>query len=373
MMVNEVVSNDGQQEISFKDIIQFANEFYRKVIISGIVGAILALIGAVVFGAYTATITLNNYNELDLPRIRYLQSSLPKLEQENQKIKKNEADSFLGSEMFWAKSIKPNILVNKSDSKELLDPAALNTAGSKISSIQIIGRAESKEAAIKRVERVSKFFIDGSTYIDIRDLIRSYELKVIAIDSNLKKKISSAEVELDYLQKRIKNLNELKGQFPATTTTLGQVVDAKDSGAKYLPITTQIVAATTDANNLKESLARYKDEESQNIVYRQFIQKAKPLIDGNGDGADLVAQLIDIGGQIEKSVSSAIQLIAIEEIKIALSTIQTNKVYGLKQVGVVDIENPSYLKYIGTGLLAGLFAGLMWAFALKISGQIRGV
>lgn len=373
MMANtDTVELDTQQEISIKDIIQFAKEFYKKIIISGLVGVILGLLIAIAIGAYTATITLNNYNGIDLPRIRYLQLALPKLEQENQKNQKNEETFFLSSESFWVKSIKPNILVSKADGKELLDASKLNDAGSRISSIQLIGKASTKEAAIKKVEKISKFFIDGSTYIDIRDLIRAYELKAISIDSNLKKKISSAEVELDYLQKRIKNLNELKGQYPATTTTLGQVLDAKDSGAKYLPITTQIVAATTDANAIKESLARYRDEESQNIVYKQFVQKAKPLVDANENAIDLCAELLSIAGQVEKDISSTIQLIAIEDIKVALSSIQTNKAYGLKQVGIVDVENPPYLKYIAAGLFVGLFTGLLWAFALKITRQLRG-
>ena len=371
----EIISSaeaDSQREISINDIVQFAKEFYKKIIIFGLAGLVLGLVAAIVIGAYTATITLNNYSGMDLPRIRYLQSALPKLEQENQKNKKDEENFFLSSETFWAKSIKPNILVSKADGKELLDASKLNDAGSKISSIQLIGKSFTKEAAIKKVEKISKFFIDGSTYIDIRDLIRAYELKVISIDSNLKKKISSAEVELDYLQKRIKNLNELKGQYPATTATLGQVLDAKDSGAKYLPITTQIVAATTDANAIKESLARYKDEESQNIVYRQFVQKAKPLVDANEGSNDLCAELLKIAGLVEKDISSTIQLIAIEDIKVSLSAIQTNKAYGLKQVGIVDVESPSYIKYIAAGLFLGLFTGLLWAFSLKITRQLRG-
>lgn len=371
----ESISNaeaDGRQEISTKDIVQFVKEFYKKIIIFCLAGVVLGSIAAISTGVYTAIITLNNYSGMDLPRIRYLQSALPKLEQENQKNKKNEETSFLSSESLWTKSIKPNVLVSKADGKELLDTSKLNDALSKISSIQLSGKSATKESAIAKVEKISKFFIDGSTYIDIKDLIRAYELKVISIDSNLKKKISGAEVELDYLQKRIKNLNELKGQYPATTTTLGQVLDAKDSGAKYLPITTQIVAATTDANNIKESLARYRDEESQNIVYKKFVQKAKQLVDAYDGGVDLCGELLGIAGQVEKDISSTIQLVAIEDIKVALSSIQTNKVYGLKQIGIVDVESPSYTKYISAGLFLGLFAGLLWAFSLKITKQLRG-
>lgn len=92
------VEADSQQEISIKDVVQFAKEFYKKILTSALVGLVLGLVGAIAIGSYTATITLNNYSGMDLPRIRYLQSALPKLEQENQKNKKNEETSFLSSE-----------------------------------------------------------------------------------------------------------------------------------------------------------------------------------------------------------------------------------------------------------------------------------
>jgi hypothetical protein len=314
---------------------------------------------------------LVNYAGLDIPSVKYLQSALPKLEQENQLKNKDKDSKFLASEKFWEKAIKPNVLVTKADSKELLDASALNAAGSKISSITIIDKAPSKETAVKKVEQIKSFFIDGSTLIAIRDLVRGYELKVISLDSNNKKKVASAEVELDYLQKRIKNLNELKNQYPSTGGSSGQVVDAKDSGAKYLPITTQIIAATTDANNLKESLARYKDEEQQNIIFKLFVEKAKPLLEQGRDGATLGGDLLAICEQIEKGVNGSIQLIAIEEIKVALSTIQTNRVYGLKQVGDVDISNPSYMKFSGAGLFGGIFIGLLLAISIKVTRKIK--
>lgn len=357
---------DNQQEISIDDVVRFVENSYKKIILIGLIGLLAGTVAALIVGQYTATITLNNYSGLDLPRIRYLQQALPKLEQENQQLIKNEDDKFLSSEKFWTKNIRPNILVSKADGKELLDATSLKDAGSKISSIDLIGKATSKELAILKAEKISNFFINGSTFIDLRDLVRGYELKVISIESNLKKKISTAEIEKDYLQKRIKNLNELKGQFPTATASIGQVLDAKDSGAKYLPITTQIIAATTDLNNLKESLARYSDEENQNIVYRKFVEKSKPLINGNENYTNLGMELLNISEQIEKNVTGINQELAIENIKVAISSIQTNKIYGLKQVGIVEIQRPPYIKFIGAGIFGGLFIGFIWALFLAV-------
>jgi len=57
-------------------------------------GIFIGVTVGIAIGEYTATITLNNYNGLDIPRIRYLQLALPKLEQENQQINKNADYSF---------------------------------------------------------------------------------------------------------------------------------------------------------------------------------------------------------------------------------------------------------------------------------------
>jgi deoxycytidine triphosphate deaminase len=304
-------------------------------------------------------------------RLKYLQTALPKLQQDKEKNQKIEEDGFLGSESLWEKSVKPTLLVSKADTKDLLDTTALNSSGSKISSIQITGNASTKEGSIKKVEKIKNFFINGATLIQLNDLIRSYELKAIQIDSNLKKKIASAEVELEYSQKRIRNLNELKNQYPTNSSLSGQVVDAKDSGAKYLPVTTQIVAATTDVNNIKETLARYRDEESQSKIYQMFVDKAKPLLGANEDMVVLTNELLGICEKISTSLGSgAIQQLAVEDIKSSLTEIKTIQLYGLRQIGAVDVKNPPYLKYILGGLFGGLFLGMLFAIGVKLLKQM---
>lgn len=372
MITTDISEANSSQEINIQDLIKFLKTYSKKIVVITILGLGIGIIACLIFGAYTATITLNNYNGLDIPRIRYLQSALPKLNQEYQEKNKQNINNLLSSESTWTKSIKPNILISKADGKELIDATALNAVGSKISSIQIISKSTSKVGAENQVQLFSDFFINGAAFIELRDLVRGYELKVISIDSNLKKKISSAEIELDYLQKRIKNLNELKNQYPNSNGAVGQILDAKDSGAKYLPISTQIVAATTDVNNLKEALARYKDEENQNVVYKLFVDKAKPLLNNLNDENNLATKLLEIAVQIESELSGNVQQVAIEEIKVSLAAIQTNRIYGLKQIGAIDIEKPSYLKYAAIGLFGGLIAGLLFAFGLKMHSQFKG-
>jgi hypothetical protein len=154
-----------------------------------------------------------------------------------------------------------------------LDASSLKSAGSSIAYLQFTTKGRSEATAEKRIEEITKAFINGAEYIGARDLVRGYQIKVITADSNLDKNIGSTKVELGYVERLIQNLTVLKTQCPTAATAAVQVVDAKDSGAKYLPITTQIIAAATDANGLNESLARYRDEENQLTVYAQFVKK----------------------------------------------------------------------------------------------------
>lgn len=127
-------------------------------------------------------------------------------------------------------------MIGKADDKNLLDASSLKSAGSSIAFLQFISKGRSEAAAEKRIDEINKAFINGAAYIMARDLLRGYELKVIAADSNLNKNIESAQVELRYIERRIRSLVALKNQYPSAATTALQVVDAKDSGAKYCPL-----------------------------------------------------------------------------------------------------------------------------------------
>jgi hypothetical protein len=367
---NSDASSD-ELSISLVDIVQFIKRYYKSILSIGLVGLVCAILATFLLGKYTATASLQNMSGIDIPSLKYLQSALPKLEQENQDKQKDKSTAYLGSDQFWVQSIKPIILVGKADGKDLLDPSSLKSAGSNIASLQFTAKGPSKAVAESRIDEITKTFINGAAYIGLRDLLRGYELKVIAANSNLNKKIGSAEVELVYVERRIQSLMMLKNQYPSVATAPLQVVDAKDSGAKYLPISTQIVAATTDANSLRESLARYRDEEKQLSIYTQFIEKAKPLIDNGRKDGNLVDSLLEVANQIEKNTQETVQKIALEDIRVALTSIQINKTFGFRKAGTIAISPPPYLKNTAIGLVAGLFLGFLLALGLTLVNQYK--
>ena len=371
MQKTNIPDQHEEDIISLLDIVQFIKESYKKVALLALGGLVCAAIFTFALGQYTASIMLLNYAELDIPRIKYLQAALPKLSQENS-VK--ESENYLASEQLWKSAIKVNNLVGKSDAKDLIDPASLKSDRFNIYAIEMIGKANARQLAEERVQEISNYFINGTVFIDLCDLVRQYELKVTTTNAKLGTKILNAEVELAYIERRIKSLNELKRQFPATITSQNnsiQLMDAKDSAAKYLPVLTQIIAATADQNNQLELLQRYKEEGVQMRIYNSFVEKAKLFMDAGLKDPKLLANLLNILDEAKKEVNTNYEKVTLSTIEGDLKKIMAFKLYGLPQVGSIGITGPAYLKNTAIGLFGGAMMGILFALGLRVSQRLR--
>jgi hypothetical protein len=257
----------------------------------------------------------------------------------------------------------------------LLDPASLKSDRfNNIYAIEIIGKANAKQLAEERVQEISNYFINGTVIIDIRDLVRRYELTVSTTNAKLGTKILNAEVELDYIERRIKSLNELKRQFPASIASQNnsmQLMDAKDSAAKYFPVLTQIIAATADQNNQLELLQRYKEEGAQMGIYNSFVEKAKPFMNAALKDPKLLANLLNILDEAKKEANTNYEKVILSTIEGDLKKIMAFKLFGLPQVGSIGIKGPAYLKNTSMGLFGGAVIGILFALGLRLSQRLR--
>jgi hypothetical protein len=371
MQKTSIPNQNEDDAISLLDIVKFIKESYKFTLLLVFGGLIAAVVFTFAMGQYTASITLMNYAELDIPQIKYLQAALPKLNQEDT-VKGPE--NYLGSEQLWKSAIKFNNLVGKSDVKNLIDPASHKSDRFNINAIEMIGIANTKQQAEERVREISNYFIKSTVFIRLRDLVRQYEITVATDNAQLETKILNAEVELAYIERRIKSLTELKRQFPATITSQNnsmQLMDANDSTAKYLPVLTQIIAATTDQNNKLELLQRYKEEGAQMRIYNSFVEKAKPLMDAGLKDPKLLANLMVIVAEAKKEANTNYEKVALSTIESDLKKIMSFKLYGLPQTGSIGITGPTYLKNTATGLFGGAMMGILFALGLRVSQRLR--
>jgi hypothetical protein len=292
-----------QPEISLLDIVNFLTDSWKKLAIAAVAGAILGFAGWNFLGSYQAEYVLLNNNKnsvLDLVSWKTIQKSLPNLAaqiEDEGRAPENQARLYktLASEQWWQKNVVPSYAISKADTKDLAAISKdLDLASTTILSLTVKAGGPTKEKAIENVRAAATFLRTGSAYLQLRSILNSYETETISTVADLQKKITTTEIEMGYQVQRAKSLEDLHKRFPGGNNTNNQVVDPKDSGAKYLPLATQIIAINNDINQSKESLMRLRDRLTQIAQMKLFLEEASPLAEKTFDGILLGDELLAI-------------------------------------------------------------------------------
>jgi hypothetical protein len=226
------------------------------------------------------------------------------------------------------------------------------------------------------VKAVAKFLRTGSAYLQIRNILNSYESETISTVADLQKKITTTEIEMSYQVQRAKSLEDLHKRFPGGNSASNQVVDPKDSGAKYLPLATQIIAVNNDINQSKETLQRLRDRLAQIGLMKIFVDQAIPLAEKTYDGLVLDAQLLEVESAMRaKLVKDDIkQQEALDQLRGQLLLIQARFTKGLEGNTAPTANKKGMIQSAAGGLAAAFFLMLlvllgqrMWA-TIKIGG-----
>lgn len=298
-----------ESEISLLDIVNFIQESWKKLAIAAAVGAALGLSSWFFLGQYQAEyVLLNNINNinninnysLDLVSWKTIQKSLPNLAaqiEDEGKSPENQAGLYksMASEQWWQKNVIPSYAISKADTKDLATISKdLDSASTTILSLTVTASGATKEKSIENVRVAAKFLRTGSAYLQLRSILNSYETETISTVADLQKRITTTEIEMGYQVQRTKALEDLHKRFPGGNNASNQVVDPKDSGAKYLPLATQIIAVNNDINLSKEALQRYKDRLAQITQLKIFLDEAMPLAEKTFDGIVLGDELLAV-------------------------------------------------------------------------------
>jgi hypothetical protein len=300
-------SQEESSEISLLDIVNFLTGAWKKLAIAAIVGGALGLAGWFFLGSYQADIVLNNIGGIDLVGLRSLQKNLPNLADqmvEESKVPQGQESLFrtLTNPEWWVKNVVATYGMSKADTKDLASTAGLENAGTSIVSLTIIASGSSRVMAIDNVRNAKDFLLQGASYLALKSIFNAQESQVISSDAEIAKKMNAAQVELEYQQERLKSLELLAKRFPGEQKSVSQVVDPKDSGAKYMPISTQIIAANTDINATKETLERLKDARQQMTILKTWVTQISQLMGSTYDGITLNQRLLEQESQLRSTI-----------------------------------------------------------------------
>lgn len=368
---NQLEPSDVGSEISLLDIVNFLHESWKKLAIAAIVGAALGLGGWFLLGKYSAEyVLLNNNNSysnntyaLDLVSWKMLQKSLPNLA--NQVVDENKVShdqlslyKKMSEDQWWQKNVLPSFALSKADAKDLAGISKdLDLASTTILSFTLTASGGSKEQAIDNVRSLANFLRTGSAYLQLRSLLSIYETQTLSTVADLQQKITSTQIEMAYQLGRAKSLEELHKRFPGGSSNTQQVVDPKDSGAKYLPLATQIIAVNNDINASKESLIRLEKRLDQIALAKTFLEQAIPLQDQTFDGLILSKRLLEVESNLRaklaKDDSNEAQFL--NELRSQLLAIQVRFTKGLEANTAPTATNKGMVKAAASSLAATFF------------------
>ncbi|WP_143070532.1 hypothetical protein [Polynucleobacter asymbioticus] len=370
-------AGQSENEISLLDIVNFLQQAWKKLALAAVVGAVLGLGGWFMLGKYSAEyVLLNNNNNsyaLDLVSWKMLQKSLPNLADQiidENKIPEGQSALYkeLSNDQWWQKNVIPSYALSKADTKDLASVSKdFDSASTTILNFTLTASGASKEQAVDNVRAAAKFLRTGSAYLQLRSLLSGYETQVLSAAADVRQKITTAQVEMGYQQERIRQLEDLHKRFPGANASTQQVVDAKDSSAKYLPLQTQIIAANNDLNGSKETLERLQKRLDQLALAKTFLDQALPLQDQTFDGLVLGQQLLEMESnlrtKLDQKDSNGAQFL--NDLHAQLLSIQVRFTKGLE-------ANTAPTSGGKKGIIKAAAGGLFAAFFLMLLALLGG-
>lgn len=354
-------------ETPLKDIVNFLQDSWTKLALAGLVGALLGLVGWITLGNYTALYALNNgYNSvpsLDLVSWKMLQKSLPNLVSQiidQKKVPESQERLFseMADEIWWQKNVSISYAFSKSDAKELAvigkDWDAASTA---IINFSFTSKSSRKDQALREVIGAANLFRTGGAYLQIRSLLHGIESQTLGTIPDVQNKITSTKIEMAYLRARAQNLDELNKRFPAGINVGQQLFDPKESGAKYLPISTQIIAVNNEINQSKENLDRLQKKIEQTILARDFLSQATHVENKYFDGLILADQLLQIESDIRSKLSKddLNGQLFLDQLRLQLTEIKTRFANGLQADTSPTVAKKGLVRAMAEGLFGALF------------------
>ncbi|WP_071467510.1 hypothetical protein [Polynucleobacter asymbioticus] len=372
-MQEPVTPSNEEAEISLLDIVNFLHASWKKLAVASLIGAVLGLGGWFALGSYSADyVLLNNNNNnsyaLDLVSWKMLQKSLPNLADQiidERKAPENQISLYrqMSDERWWQKNVVPSYALSKADTKDLAGISKdLDAASTTILNLTLTATGSSKEQSIDNVRAVSQFLRSGGAYLHLRSLLNGYESQTMSTAAEVQQKMTNTQVEMGYQQERARQLEDLHKRFPGNTSSAQQVVDAKDSSAKYLPLQTQIIAANNDINASKETLSRLQKRLDQIALIKTFLEQALPLQDQTFDGLVLDKQLLEIESNLRtklaKDDSNGVEFL--NELDAQLLSIQVRFTKGLEaNTAPTSSGKKGMIKATAGGLAAAFFLMLL--------------
>jgi hypothetical protein len=372
--MDENAEQRHDDEISLADIVVYLINNLKWIIGSGALGLVIATVTFFVNASTVTTTYIVNDAGIDIPFLKRIQQQILS-------SVKNEANNFpnlgiyrqIESEKWWTDNLKPTFPMNKNEVKDF---GETKLEISRITGFTLTNKNASELESSQDADLTIKVFKNAFAFIRLNDLIQSYKQSIEVNLAGIDQRRVQIEVELVYLKKRMGYIETLKLKFPQAQSQIGnQILDPKESASKYLPLNTQLIALQLEINTLNEQLEKSRDEiailETKKDVLKDLQkmsaagQKPIDMINQEFEKLTRLIELESNSPNVEKR-----NLLALRAALADIASIQNTVNFGLSRTSA-RVDEKSSPMLVPLGLIAGLFGGLLFAFALTAQKQIK--
>jgi hypothetical protein len=276
--------------------------------------------------------------------------------------------------MWWSNSVVPIYAISKADVKDLASISkGLDAASTTILALNVYSGGADSKNSLDNVLLAAKFIKSGGAYLQVKSLLNGYEGEAISTAADIQNQISATEIDQAFLKDRAKSLEVLQKRFPSNAGVNQQVLDLKDSDAKYLSLSTQIIAANTDINQNKERLIRLNNRLNQIALIKQFLVEALPLTETEFDGIALSKALLNIEDKLRNGLPAGdfINRQAVDQLRSQLLAIEARFTKGLDANTAPVTKKTGMLKATAGGLAGAGFLMLVFLLGKKVLGNLK--
>jgi hypothetical protein len=359
----------------------FIEELFQNLIIRKWKQYLISLILGMVFGYgywlyfsnYSVSYYLNNnssvsynneYPKSDLNKIesasinlatwKSLQNELPniisKVVKLDKELEKNgEIYDHLTSKLWWQNNTSAVYNIVKNDTKQFVNISKeIDAALNKISAFKFTFESSNINTAESGAYLSASFFCTAGAYIQTKMLLENNSLIVTSESAELMQKITEKNIQMLEKVRTLKHLKELQKIYPIGTNVNVVISGDIKAESKYLPLSTQIIAISTDIHSDNESLNRMKDRLLQLDFLKKFIEQSSSLIKSELNGFLLIEKLLMIENKLRTQYKNndMNKIYVLDQINASLTDIKVRFNQNIEERSNITIEKKGMTKSI---------------------------
>lgn len=199
-----------------------------------------------------------------------------------------------------SKWIEPVFPFTKLDAKELLEDS--KDGNNNVIGLRINYDDKNPKVAQNIVGLLGRYTMDTIVYIIYSDILRFKHIEITAKITTLDNEIIQNNERLAHFRRSGDDLKKIVARYPdAASQASRQIVSVSDETARYLPPVTQLMTTEVQASEATEKIHKARREQQQNILLREYYDKAKILVDNTKSGEAILRGLEPVKVEVFKN------------------------------------------------------------------------